>query len=84
MIGWCGAFLLNAQIKPLFYCIVENRYLLFLHLQPFTFLGSFLGSAVSHCAFQGEDLGLFLIQRGICTLIMSLAFLGGTLALLGV
>lgn len=38
MIGRCGSFLVNAQIKPLFYCIVINWYLLFLNLQPFTFL----------------------------------------------
>lgn len=83
MIGWCGSFLVNAQIKRLSYCIVINRYLWFLNLRPFTFLKDFSGHC-GLCAFQGGDLGLFFIQCGICTLIVSLAFLGGTLALLGV
>ena len=88
MTGWCGSFLVNAQIKPLslslfffFNCIrwyiacfwISNLWLVF---REFSGL-------CRHCAFQGGDLGLF-IRLGICTLIIGLAFLGGTLALLSV
>lgn len=45
MIGWCGFFLVNAQIKPFLYCIAISWYSLLLNLQPFTVVGSFLGSA---------------------------------------
>lgn len=45
MIGWCGFFLVNAQIKPFLYCIAISWYSLLLNLQPFTVLGSFLGGA---------------------------------------
>lgn len=70
-----------AQTKPPFYCIPVSWYLLLLNLHPFAILGSPGSEGIG---FSGWGFGAFVWSVGICTLIISLVFLGGTLTLLGV